>query len=120
MSPTSSRPFLGTTNDPNHAFPGIVEVDLKVTQDPYGEYLRHDWQRTSSYTKGTIPQMQRCANPKCQQGGIDLQQIVNFWESGEYKFACNGHEGTPKGRRIGDPCDNVFTVRLSVVRNEKG
>jgi hypothetical protein len=30
----------------------------------------------------------------------------------ERTFTCNGHEGSPKGRRIGRPCTNGFEVTL--------
>jgi hypothetical protein len=109
-------PFLGTTTDSSRAFPGITEVDLTVSQDPYCEYVRNAWQRTNVYTKETVPRFERCLNPKCQQGGLDLQQIVLSQQEGEHSFHCKGHEGTPAGRRKGDPCDNVFRVRLAVGR----
>ena len=47
-------PFLGTTTDVNEAFPDIDEIDVTITQDPYGYYLRNDWQRTSRFSKSTI------------------------------------------------------------------
>ena len=107
-----SKPFLGETTDREKAFYGIASFELTVVQDRFGMYTREAWQRESRFTKGDIPRYLRCANPRCQQGGLDLQQIVNFWPSGEQTFHCNGHEGTPQGRRKGDPCDNSFVVTL--------
>jgi hypothetical protein len=114
----TGKPFLGETTDREKAFSGIASFELKVVQDRFGMYLREEWQRESRYTKSNIPRYLRCANPRCQQGGLDLQQIVNFWPSGEKTFYCNGHEGTPKGRRKGDPCDNSFVVTLSKTESE--
>ncbi len=109
-------PFLGTTTDRNAAFPDIEQIEFSVSQDPYGEYMREDWQRSERYTKSNLPSHIRCANPRCQQGGLQTQQIVMFHPDGEYDFSCNGHEGTPAGRRKGDPCDNRFKVTLKVTR----
>lgn len=109
----TSKPFLGETTDRDKAFYGINSFELTVVQDRFGHYTSHAWQREVRYTKADIPRHLRCANPRCQQGGLDLQQTVNFWPSGERSFPCNGHEGTPKGRRQGDPCDNVFVVTLT-------
>lgn len=114
MSKHTATPFLGTTTDRNAAFPGIEQVAFSVSQDPYGEYLREAWQRSERYIKGDLPSHIRCANPRCQQGGLQTQQLVMFLPDGEYDFSCNGHEGTPAGRRKGDPCDNSFKVTLKV------
>jgi hypothetical protein len=114
MPKKTSKPFLGTTTDVNKAFPGIDEIDITIEQDPYGYYCQHEWQRVNRYTKSTIPKIERCVNPRCQQGGIDLQRIVLHNSSGEYDFSCNGHEGSPAGRRKGDPCDNRFKIKLAI------
>jgi len=117
---TSSRPFLGETTDREKAFPDVESLELTVVQDPYGQYARHAWQRESRYTKANMPRRLTCLNPRCQQGGLELQQIILFSPSGQRSYYCNGHEGTPKGRRKGDPCDNRFDVTVAVVRRAAG
>ena len=116
MPKNISKPFLGTTSDVNEAFPGIDEIEVTIEQDPHGFYCQHDWQRITKYIKSNIPKQLSCVNPRCQQGGIDLQNIVLYHENGEYSFSCNGHEGTPGGRRKGDPCDNIYKIKLNVKR----
>lgn len=118
MSKYTHQPFLGTTTNVNDALPGIDKIDITIEQDPYGYYCQHEWQRVSQYTKASIPKHLQCINPKCQQGGIDLQSLVLFNENKEFDFSCNGHEGTPKGRRKGDPCDNRFKIRLTIERTK--
>lgn len=117
---TASRPFLGETTDRDKAFPDIESLELTVVQDPYEHYARNAWQRESRYTKASVPRRLACLNPRCQQGGLDLQQIVLFYSPGQHKFYCNGHEGTPKGRRKGDPCDNRFDMTFAVVKRAAG
>lgn len=108
-------PFLGATHDRARAFPGIDSVELSVDQDLWGHYTEKASQRQARYTLDNIPKRLRCVNPRCQQGGIDLQEIVVFWSNGEHSLTCNGHEGSPAGKRRGDPCDNSFVVRLHKV-----
>jgi hypothetical protein len=112
-----TTPFLGETEDRNQAFPDIKSLKVKIIQDPYGYYCREEHQRETTYSKNTIARYATCRNPRCQQGGIDLQNLVLFSGSGEYSFHCNGHEGTPKGRRKGDPCDNVFNITVAVEKS---
>ena len=101
--------------DRNRAFPDITSLEFTVTQDPYGYYMHLARRRKDHYTlTSAIPRHLRCLNPLCQQGGLDLHQIVRFWSSGEHTFDCNGQEGTPKGHPKGDPCGNRFEVILSV------
>lgn len=111
-----ARPFLGETHDRDHAFPGIDELQVTVVQDRFGQYTPDGRRRESRFTKKNIPRYLSCMNPRCQQGGLDLQQIVLLWSEGESTVWCNGHEGTPKGRRKGDPCENRFDITLSIQR----
>jgi hypothetical protein len=105
------KPFLGETTDRDKAFFGIASFELKVVEDPFGHHTREGG-REYRFTKSNIPRYLKCANPRCQQGGLDLQQIVNFGSAGQTTLYCNGHEGSPAGRRKGDPCDNSFIVTL--------
>jgi hypothetical protein len=76
-----------------------------------------EWRRTSKYDKSNIPRHANCSNKRCQQGGIDLQmQVMHYPADGKgymSTYSCRGHEGTPNGRRVGDPCMNSFTVSVT-------
>ncbi len=108
------QPFSEETNDRRQIFPGIASLDLTIRQDTSGYYLQHDWQREQRFTKANIPIHFACANSRCQQGGLNLQRIVLFSEPGEFSLSCQGQEGSPKGRRPGNPCDNQFNITLSI------
>lgn len=110
------KPFLGETNDRDKAFPQFESFTIVVSQDPYSNYRHEEWLKTSTYTKSNIPRFAKCLNPRCQQGGLDLQQIVSYAGDGEHTYHCNGHEGSPMGRRKGMPCENYFTVTLTTVK----
>ncbi|MEQ6335629.1 hypothetical protein [Sphingobium sp. MK2] len=116
---SKGKPFLGETHDRAKAFPGIIALELTVTQDRWEHYTTKDWQRKSHYTLDNIQPFHRCANPRCQQGGLNLQHVVLYQSNGEHTMYCNGHEGTPAGRRKGDPCDNSFVVTLNKTETGK-
>ena len=109
---TRAKPFLGETDDRRRAFPGVAAVELTVTQDPWRHHTRDGRPWESRYTLANVPRHVACVNPRCRQGGLDLQQVVLFWPDGERSAPCNGHEGSPARRAQGDPCDNTFIVRL--------
>ncbi len=110
---TRTTPFLGETTDRDKAFSQFESFTLVVSQDPYSTYRHEEWMKTSTYTKANITRYERCLNPRCQQGGLDLQNVVSFFPDGEHDLYCRGHEGSPAGRRKGDPCENSFHVTLT-------
>lgn len=110
------RPLLGETTDREKALPGIKSLLIIIKQDPYGYYATHEHQSEARYTKMNLPRNVTCCNPRCQQGGIDLQNIALYAKNGERSCPCPGHEGSPKGRRKGDSCDNVFIITVEVER----
>src|SRR3546814_1098142 len=89
---TTNRPFLGESTDREKAFPNIEILEIMIVQDPYEQYARYAWQRESRYTKVDIPRRLACLNPRCQQGGLDLQQIVSLSRIGQHSYCCGGHE----------------------------
>ncbi len=105
------RPFLGETTDRQEALAGVAPFRLRIEQDLYG-YFTQPSQRVSDYTKDDLQKREHCRNPRCQQGGLDLQQIVTFGQPGTFSYRCDGHEGSPQGRRKGMPCMNTFVVTL--------
>lgn len=113
-----SKPFLGETTDRARAFPGISVLEVKVEQDKWEHYTEKPSQRESRFTLANVPKHVPCVNPRCQQGGLDLQEIVVFFSNGEHVLSCNGHEGSPSGRREGEACDNSFVVTIN--KTEEG
>jgi hypothetical protein len=101
---TRREPFLGETTDRREAM-GLDALRLIVIK-------QWRYEPEQRFTKATMPRHLKCANPRCRQGGLDLQEIVINWGSMQRTFYCSGHEGSPKGRRKGDPCTNSFEVTL--------
>jgi hypothetical protein len=113
MAKTGGSFFFGETADRDKAFPGIKSFSLIVKQDPFGFHSRGA-PVERRYTKANVPRFERCVNPRCQQGGLDLQNVVLWPPKEEARFSCTGHEGSPKGRRKGRSCDNTFIVSIVI------
>ena len=112
----SHRPFLGTVSSLRQAYPEVKTLCFEGEQN---RELAREHQRQLRYSESTLPSKIPCANSRCQQGGFDLNTTLMAVAHAkkpqlEGKLYCNGHEGTPKGRRIGDPCYNTVTFVLSV------
>jgi hypothetical protein len=110
------RPFLGTVSSLRQAYPEVKTLFFEGEQS--GELAR-EHQRHLRYSESTLPAKIPCGNPRCRQGGFDLNttlmSVAHDKKPGsEGKLYCNGHEGTPKGRRIGDPCFNTVSFILSI------
>jgi hypothetical protein len=112
----TTRPFLGTVATFREAYPEVKT--LRLVGEQRGELAR-ERQAQVYYTHVDIPENIPCANPRCRQGGFSLRTILmtltgSREESYEGEFSCNGHEGTPKGRRKGDPCGNSLKFTLTL------
>jgi hypothetical protein len=114
-----TRFFFKETNDRDEAFPGIKSINLTVEQDLWGVQSRGGKPTVHRYTKQSIPGHEKCVNPRCKQGGLNLQNIVSFEHLDGKDFYCGGHEGSPQGRRKGTPCTNSFRITLSVEKLDK-
>jgi hypothetical protein len=101
------------------AFPQVVEINVEVNETgdfPIGSsaHVRQRFLRNNDVAASL-----RCSNPRCQQGGLPLQSPVSLVIEArdterEFSVHCNGHEGSPKGRRKGAPCSNYFKVKVKI------
>ncbi len=116
--------FAGKTSDFGKAFPDIKDLEVKVTEEGRGLLYGP---RTGTYTRANFPgEYVNCSNTLCYNGGFSLGNLVRGMVYGreqerewEYVF-CQGHEGSPKGRRNYGPCPNGFNVKIKIVHHEKG
>jgi hypothetical protein len=111
-----SNSWLGKPAPFREVYPNVKSLRLEGTQ--HGD-LRSEYQATLHFSESNIPATIDCANPRCQQGGYRIQPLldalVHAKESrSEQTWHCNGHEGSPKGRRKGDPCMNYIKFTLTI------
>lgn len=111
---STTKPFLGETKDLKEAFPGIKSLSVTVTQDIYKNYRGNLPSPTLTYSLKNLPRYCKCYNPRCQQGGVDLQQVIYNYGEGQHTLNCNGHEGTPKGGKKGSFCNNAFILNIKI------
>lgn len=104
------RPFLARAGTFDEAFPSLKDALLK--------YEEHDYDGTSRSSVHSLRddgRKLRCRNPKCHDGGYDIQQEVQLMLltgeiSKKLERHCPGWETRPK-HSIGDDC----TRRISGV-----
>lgn len=111
--------FGEPTTDRKKAFPDLKSLDIAITQEDMGFGRASDLRKNHHFNEKDFPASVQCSNPLCKQGGLELSNIVRFYESGEHDFPCNGHEGSPAGRKIGPRCHVTFKVKLTIERHPK-
>jgi len=110
------------------AFPEVKSISVDVEEKGRGVYsglgLHH-------YGKGNVGEFVNCSNPKCYNGGFNIGETIrslyfNKNTEAEGKEECQGREGTPKGRRLYDRCENRFSYKVKIeykssdeIKNEK-
>lgn len=115
-----SKPFLGIPTTFSKAYPGFRSL---VVRAKHSGDLSSPAQREQQYSEHSVPRVIPCPNPRCQQGGYDLTSIIIAIEHGRIikystRHTCNGHEGTPKGRRKGSSCMNFVELEITSEFNE--
>lgn len=99
------------------SFPEIQVITVWVEETNFGEPVGRG---PSVYTIDTMPGPYiNCHNPRCYNGGFSLERLVQcmiatkqtHFEGSE---ACQGYEGSPKGRRRDQDCDHRFRVKIDI------
>lgn len=110
----SYNPFVPKT-DFEGAFPNIESITVDVTEiEEYGN--EHD----RKYSKGNFGQYINCSNTQCYNGGFSIGDAIGSLyfkklTEGEGEADCQGYEGSPKGKRKGDPCEHKFRYKINIV-----
>jgi len=109
-----TRPFLGTVDSVLDAFTEIKSIRVDVQHQ--GEAIS-ELRKSESYSDRNLPSAIPCVNPRCQQGGYQLNATLIALTSSKQQahrvtWYCSGHEGSPGGRRKGNPCENSVEVNL--------
>jgi hypothetical protein len=117
---STSEPFLGKPAPFKQAYPEFKTVRVRVKHE--GD-MTHAMQREQTYTEHSLPRVIPCPNPRCRQGGYDLTATIiaiahERLSSYKVNWSCNGHEGTPKGRKVGAPCSNSIELEVEAIFNE--
>ena len=103
-------------------FPQVVSLKLNGKESGAFSNLNMIPQEAKSlvyFDESSISAKIPCSNPRCQQGGYPLEAMLDSiigmcTEEHQGYIRCNGHEGTPKGGRIGNSCDNSIKFTITV------
>jgi hypothetical protein len=107
-NPTAQDKFLQTDHllgPPvgfDQAFPEIESVQVDCTVGGW-----FDTKQSRRYTKLTIDEYVRCANPRCCDGGFRLGDVLREMSHSretarEISLSCGGYEGAKRNR---EPCE---------------
>lgn len=117
----TATPWLGKPSTFRQAHPAIRSLKFEGRQR--GD-VSGGGQREEHYSESNLPRAIPCSNRRCQQGGYDLSAYIITIEHGrtqhiDGQMYCNGHEGTPKGKRRGHPCSNALSFSISATYEDK-
>lgn len=115
-----AEPWLGRrTDDFNAAFPNIAAIDITIDDNPWGWYNVRG-PRPLRYSSASATSSIPCPNDRCRRGGFDFGTFLRNYSYGskitdvDKTFSCGGDEGSPAGRKKGDPCMNSFKVKGTI------
>lgn len=99
-----------------NVYPKIESLTAEVFQ--HGDVER-EHQKHQTFNESNVPADIPCGNPRCRQGGFSMQRLIDFVVCSdktehEDTMHCEGQEGSPKGRRKGDPCMNYIKVKITL------
>lgn len=115
-----TSPWLANrTGNFGEAFPNVEAIDFTIDDNPWGWYNVRG-HRPLHFTSVSATSFIPCPNDRCRRGGFDFGTFLRNHTYGakitevDQSYPCNGDEGTPAGRRKGDPCMNSFKVRGTI------
>jgi hypothetical protein len=122
MGQPMERQFLfGAAKNLKEAFPEIESALIEHYETGDGTY---DYNLKAVPSTYTVPRqvrepLMRCSNPRCERGGYEIDREIRNMTlskscSSEFILDCHGDEGSPKGRKKGNPCMNRLHVRLTL------
>ncbi|PTQ12093.1 hypothetical protein CLG96_05865 [Sphingomonas oleivorans] len=104
----------------DEAYPNVERIDFTIDDNLYG-WLDIRGSRPLNFTAASSSRFVPCPNDRCRRGGFDFGAFLrnHSYESQittiDKTYPCGGDEGTPAGRRKGDPCMKGFKVKRTIV-----
>lgn len=100
----------------HEVYPTVKSLQLIGVQEGN---LGRESLKNINYTESSIPAMIKCGNLRCQQGGYEIQNLLDTLVLSqetlfEETYYCKGHEGSPKGRRKDESCMNSIKFTLQI------
>jgi len=118
MSFKQPSPFFGGTTTFDKKFPQIADISVNVVE--IIPNVLHPQEIPTMYSGiHNVPPQYPCQNPKCNGGGIDINQIIEEMVSKketiyDKKRMCHGRETSPKGRKEYGGCGHDFLIKIKI------
>ena len=114
-----SRRLFSTPSSFSEAYPAIKTVKFTCVMSDFGDIVCE-----GVWSSSDGPKMS-CRNPRCQRGGFDIEREIQMMTysgltSKDLNLRCDGDEGSPKGRRTGQPCEYMLKGTLSIIYKSEG
>ena len=109
--------LFGTTSF-EQKFPQIADIAISITETKSGlkkEYLHATYQDVKK-----VPALHPCSNPKCREGGLDINRIIgemvakNRSNAGIRLRSCIGFTILPRGNSPGTRCSHDFAAQVQI------
>jgi len=94
-------------------------VDIHVKLKEVDDIFWGGKSRVMVFEKENLPGRINCSNPRCQEGGVSINELIKDAikerkEFAEAKKKCSGYEGSPKGRIKRKSCIHAFEVTVHI------
>jgi len=116
VSDTPDYSFVTTSFEKK--YPQIANISISITETKSG--LRREYLQASYHDIKKVPGIHPCSNPKCREGGLDINRIIGDMvakNKSNYEIrlrSCIGYTTLPRGNSPGTRCSHDFAARVQI------
>jgi hypothetical protein len=99
-------------------YPQIADISISITETKSG--LKREYLQTGYQDIKKVPGIHPCSNPKCREGGLDINRIMGEMiaknqSNHEIRLrSCIGYTTLPRGNSPGTRCSHDFAARVQI------
>jgi len=123
IMPDTPDSLLGTTAL-EKKFPQVADISILITETKSG--LRKEYLQTTYHDIKKVPVIHPCSNPKCRDGGLDINRIIGEMVAKnksniEIRLrSCIGYTTIPRGNSPGTRCSHDFAAKVQITYRDTG
>jgi hypothetical protein len=116
--------YLLGTSPFERKFPQIADISISITETKSG--LRKEYLQTAYHDIKKVPGIHPCSNPKCREGGLDINRIIGELVAKnksniEVRLrSCIGYTTIPRGNSPGTRCSHDFAAKIQITYRDTG
>jgi hypothetical protein len=99
-------------------YPQITGISISIMETKTG--LKKEYCQAGYADIKKVPVIHPCSNPKCKEGGLDLNRIIGDMvakDQSNHKInlrSCIGYTTVPRGNSSGTRCTNDFAAIVKI------